>query len=135
VRLAQRLDLPAQPTEMNFVRDVDVSPEELESAYQEVAKAENSPELMASINARKFWYEYLLQTHQDAFNTLSQRSAHAFAQLEAQGALPRETVTQRLNAIIENYKNDTVQFFDRLTTAALARHPGLPLPVEEVSDE
>ncbi|VVO58648.1 hypothetical protein PS838_00668 [Pseudomonas fluorescens] len=135
VRLAQRLDLPAQPTEMNLVRDVDVSPEELESAYQEVAKAENSPELMASINARKFWYEYLLQTHQDAFNTLSQRSAHAFAQLEAQGALPRETVTQRLNAIIENYKNDTVQFFDCLTTAALARHPGLPLPVEEVSDE
>lgn len=135
VRLAQRLDLPAQPTEMNFVRDVDVSPEELESVYQEVAKAEHSTALMASINARRFWYEYLLQTHQDAFNTMSQRSAHAFAQLEAQVALARETATQRLNAIIENYKNDTVQFFDRLTTAALARHPGLPLPAEEVSDE
>ena len=42
VRLAERLELPAQPREMNFVRDVDVSPEALESAYQEVAKAENS---------------------------------------------------------------------------------------------
>jgi hypothetical protein len=135
VRLAQRLDLPVQPTEMNFVRDVDVSPEELERAYREVAKAEHSTALMASINARRFWYEYLLQTHQDAFNTMSQRSAHDLAQLEAQVALPRETATQRLNAIIENYKNDTVQFFDRLTTAALARHPGLPLPAEEVSDE
>ncbi|VVN72414.1 NEL-type E3 ubiquitin ligase domain-containing protein [Pseudomonas fluorescens] len=135
VRLAQRLDLPAQPREMNFVRDVDVSLEELDSVYQEVAKAENSAALLASINARKFWYEYLLQTHQDEFDALSQRSAHAFAQLEAQVDLPRETATQRLNAIIENFKNDTVQFFDRLTAAALARHPGLPLPAEEVSDE
>jgi hypothetical protein len=135
VRLAQRLDLPAQPREMNFVRDVDVSPEELEIVYQEVAKAENSAALLASINARKFWYEYLLHTHQDAFDTLSQRSVHALAQLEAQVALPRATATRRLNAIIENYKNETVQFFDRLTAAALARHPGLPLPAAEVSDE
>lgn len=135
VRLAQRLDLPALPTEMNFVGNVDVSPEELERAYQEVAKAEHSSALAASINARRFWYEYLLQTHQDAFNTLTQRSAHAFTQLEAQITLPRAVVTQRLSAIIENYKNDTAQFFDRLTTAALARHPGLPLPAEEVSDE
>jgi hypothetical protein len=135
VRLAQRLDLPAQPREMNFVRNVDVSPEELESAYQEVAKAEHSAALMTSINARRFWYEYLLQTHQDEFDTMTQRSAHAFAQLQAQIALPRATATQRLNAIIENYKNDTVQFFDRLTAAALARHPGLPLPAKEVSDE
>jgi len=135
VRLAERLELPAQPREMNFVRDVDVSPEALESAYQEVAKAENSADLLASIKARKFWYEYLLENHQEEFDTLSQRSVHAFAQLEAQVALPRETATQRLNAIIENFKNDTVQFFDRLTAAALARHPGLELPAEEVSDE
>jgi hypothetical protein len=135
VRLAQRLDLPAQPTEMNFVRDVDVSLEELESAYQAVAKAEHSTALTASINAQRFWNEYLLQTHQDAFNTLTRPSAHAFAQLEAQTALPRETVTLRLNAIMENYKNETREFFDRLTTAALARHPGLPLPAEEVADE
>jgi hypothetical protein len=135
VRLAQRLDLPDQPREMNFVRNVDVSPEALESAYQEVAKAENSDAFLASINARRFWYEYLLQTYQDEFNTMSERSARAFAQLEAQVALPRATATQRLNAIIENYKNDAVQFIDRLTAAALARHPGLALPAEEVSDE
>ena len=135
VRLAQRLDLPAQPREMNFVRDVDVSLEELESAYQEVAKAEHSSALMTSINARRFWYEYLLETHQDAFNTLTRRSAHAFTQLEAQVAFPLETATRRLNAIVENYKNETVRFFDDLTVAALARHPGLPLPAEEISDE
>jgi len=135
VRLAQRLDLPAQPREINFVRDVDVSPEELESAYQEVAKAEHSSALMTSINARRFWYEYLLQTHQEAFNILTQRNSHAFTQLDAQVTLPLETATRRLNAIVENYKNETVQFFDNLTVAALARHPGLPLPAEEVSDE
>ncbi|VVN98686.1 hypothetical protein PS710_02478 [Pseudomonas fluorescens] len=135
VRLAQRLDLPDQPREVNFVRDVDVSPDALESVYQEVAKAENSAALLASINTRNFWYEYLLETHQDEFDTLSRRSVHAFAQLEAQVALPRDTATQRLNAIIENYKNDTVQFFERLTAAALARHPGLALPAEEVADE
>ena len=135
VRLAQRLDLPAQPREMNFVRNVDVSPGELDTAYQAVVKAEHSAALTTSINARRFWYEYLLQTYQDEFNTMSERSARAFAQLEAQVALPRATATQRLNAIIENYKNDAVQFIDRLTAAALARHPGLALPAEEVSDE
>ncbi|WP_307335855.1 NEL-type E3 ubiquitin ligase domain-containing protein [Pseudomonas lini] len=135
VSLAQRLDLPAQPREMNFVRNVDVSPEELDSAYREVAKAENSAALLTSIKARRFWYDYLRQTHQDQFNTLSERSAIAFAQLEAQVALPRATATLRQNAIIENYKNDAVQLFDQLTAAALARHPGLPLPAEEVCDE
>jgi hypothetical protein len=49
--------------------------------------------------------------------------------------LTRDTATQRLNAIVENFKNDTVQFFERLTVAALERHPGLPLPAEELPAE
>jgi hypothetical protein len=125
VRLAQRLDLPAQPREMNFVRDVDVSPEQLENAYQEVVKAETSTALPASIKARGFWREYLLATYPDEFRTIDVRTAQAIVQLDAQVELSRAIATQRMKAIIENNKNQFEELLTRRTTEALARHPGL----------
>jgi hypothetical protein len=125
VRLAQRLDLPAQPREMNFVRDVDVSPEQLENAYQEVVKAETSTALPASIKARGFWREYLLATYPDEFRTIDVRTAQAIVQLDAQVELSRAIATQRMKAIIENNKNQFEELLTRRTSEALARHPGL----------
>ncbi|HCS42379.1 MAG TPA: hypothetical protein DIW52_06065, partial [Pseudomonas sp.] len=131
VRLAQRLELPAQPREMNFVRDVDVSPEELEVAYQKVVKAEDSAALLALINTQRFWYEHLVATYQGEFSAIYQRSVQALAQLEAQVDLLPATATQRMKAIFENYKNDNIELFERLTTEALARNPGLTVPAGE----
>lgn len=133
VRLAQRLDLPAQPREMNFVRDVDVSPQQLEDAYEEVVKAEATESLLTTINNRGFWFEYLVATYQAQFDAISQRSAQALGLLQARADLSRTLAAQRTRAIIDNFKNENVQLVERLTAEALARNPGLTLPAEQIA--
>jgi hypothetical protein len=135
VGLAQRLDLLAQPREVNTRLDVEVSPQQLENAYQAVVKAETPTAVMASLITRGFWHEYLLATYQDQFTAISERTAQALIQLEAQVDLPRATASQRMRAIIENDKNQNQQLFTRLTTEALARHPGLSVPRASVSGD
>lgn len=127
VKLAQRLELPAQPREMNVRLDVEVSTQQLEHAYKEVVKAETSAALLET-NTQGFWYEYLLATYQNQFIAISERTIEALVQLEGQANLPRATATQRMKAIMENDKNENRQLFVRLTTEALARHPGLAVP-------
>jgi hypothetical protein len=90
---------------------------------------------MASLITRGFWHEYLLATYQDQFTAISERTAQALIQLEAQVDLPRATASQRMRAIIENDKNQNQQLFTRLTTEALARHPGLSVPRASVSGD
>lgn len=134
VRLAQRLELPAQPREMNFVRDVEVSPAELEDAYQKVVKAETLAALVSWTKPQGFWYEYLLATYPEQFHAIDVRGTQALVQLESQVDLPRLTATQRMKAIIENNKNENSQLLQRLTTEALARHPGLTAPVAAIPE-
>ena len=128
VRLAQRLDLPAQPRAINVQLDVEVTEQQLDKAYKEVAKAENSPALLESINAQSFWSEYLSTTYRGQFVTVLARSAEALAELEAQADLSRATATQRMMAIFENYRNENLTLRKQLTQQALARHPGLAMP-------
>lgn len=134
VRLAERLELPAQPREINNVLDVEVSTKELDDAYRAVVNAESTESLLASIHNRGFWYEYLVATYPGEFSAVTQRSAQALGQLESQAGLTRATATQRTKAIIDNFKNEIVLLVKRLTSAALARHPGPTLPAEEIPE-
>lgn len=88
VRLARRLELPAQPTELNVRLDAEVTDEQIDKAYVEVVKAEQTLKLSESISHQEFWAEYLLTTRRDAFADILDRSAHSFARLEAQVELP-----------------------------------------------
>ncbi|WP_224450867.1 MULTISPECIES: NEL-type E3 ubiquitin ligase domain-containing protein [unclassified Pseudomonas] len=133
VRLARRLDLPAQPREMNFIQNVDVTPAQLQHAYEEVVKAEADDALLTSFNNRIFWYEYLVATYPADFDAITQRSAQAFREFEVQENLQRAEASQRLKAIVENFKNENARLVQRLTSAALARHPAVTLPAEEVA--
>lgn len=135
VGLARRLDLLGQPRQINVRLDVEVTPQQLENAYQAVVRAETSEALLASVNTKGFWYEYLLATYQEQFNAISERTAQAFIELEAQVDLPRATASQRMKAIIENDKNQNRLLLIRLTTEALARHPGLPAPDVSISSK
>jgi len=126
VGLAQRLELPAQPMEINARLDVDVSPQQLEKTYQAVITAEASVALLESIDTRRFWREYLLTAYQAQFSAIAERTTQSLLRLEAQTQLSREAATVLMKAIIENDKNQTDELFRRLTIAALARHPGLP---------
>ncbi|MCU1760693.1 hypothetical protein NTD84_13320 [Pseudomonas sp. 14P_8.1_Bac3] len=128
VGLARRLDLPAQPREINVRLDVEVSAQQLENAYQAIIKAETPTALLASANARGFWYEYLVTAYQGQFTAISDRTTQALVLLEAQIDLPRATASRRLKAIIENDRNENQQLIQRLTTEAVARHSGLAIP-------
>ncbi|WP_339487689.1 dermonecrotic toxin domain-containing protein [Pseudomonas sp. RL_5y_Pfl2_70] len=129
VRLAGRLQLPAQPTELNVRLDAEVTDEQIDKAYLEVVKAENSSRLSDSISRQEFWAEYLLTSRRDAFAEILDRSARAFALLESQVSLSREAAAQQMTTIHDNFRNESLELRKQLTDAALARHPGLPLPV------
>ncbi|UQS18102.1 hypothetical protein JJN09_04180 [Pseudomonas sp. HS6] len=128
VGLAQRLDLPAQPRVMNVVLGVELTPLELDRAYEAVVRAEHSPVFLESVEAQAFWSQYLETTYQGQFDVIVERTAQAMSALDAQTELPRAEATQRLAAIVENFRNERAQLRKTLTGQALARHPGLPLP-------
>ncbi|AZV27430.1 hypothetical protein CT157_15930 [Pseudomonas syringae] len=129
VRLAQRLALPAQPTELNMPLDAEVTDSQIDHAYLEVVRAEQTTQLSESVSRQEFWAEYLLTTRQDAFTSVLDRSALAFARLEAQVGLSREAASQQMTTIFDNFRNESLELRKQLTNAALARHPGLSLPV------
>ncbi|MDD0968422.1 MULTISPECIES: dermonecrotic toxin domain-containing protein [Pseudomonas] len=128
VRLAERLELPAQPTALNVQLDAEVTDEQIDKAYREVVKAENTSRLSDSISRQEFWAEYLLTSRQDAFADVRERSAQAFSLLESQVDLPFEAAAQQMATIIDNFRNESLELRKQLTNAALARHPGLTLP-------
>jgi hypothetical protein len=129
VRLARRLALPAQPTELNVPLDAEVTDAQIDHAYLEVVRAEQTAQLSDSVSRQEFWAEFLLTTRQDAFTSVLDRSAQAFSRLEAQVGLSREAASQQMSTIFENFRNESLEMRKQLTDAALARHPGLTLPV------
>ncbi|MBV4458132.1 hypothetical protein KVG96_09250 [Pseudomonas sp. COR58] len=133
VRLAHRLELLAQPGAIDTAFDVDVTEQQLNRAYAAVVKAENSPALLDLINAQPFWSQYLHSTHQGLFLGVQERTAQAFAELETQNDLSRATATQRMMAIMDNFRNENRSLYQRLTQEALDRHPGLAVPEPETA--
>nr|WP_213938117.1 NEL-type E3 ubiquitin ligase domain-containing protein [Pseudomonas sp. dw_612] len=129
VGLAERLNLPAQPREMNNRLNVDVIPPTLDWVYAEVVKAEHSTLLTDWITDQEFWTEYLESTHREHFSEILINAARAFAQLDGQLHYTREQFNQSMNAIVTNYANERTTLIRQFTTQALQRHPGLELPV------
>ncbi|WP_192561253.1 dermonecrotic toxin domain-containing protein [Pseudomonas gozinkensis] len=129
VRLAGRLELPAQPTELNVPLYAGVTDEQIDRAYREVVKAENSSRLSDSFSRQEFWAEYLSTSRQDAFAAIRDRSARAFSLLESQINLSREAAAHQMATIFDNFRNESLELRKQLTHAALVRHPGLQLPV------
>ncbi|WP_320110098.1 dermonecrotic toxin domain-containing protein [Pseudomonas sp. B21-053] len=128
VGLAERLNLPAQPRELNNRLSVDVIPPTLDWAYTKVVAAEHTTQLLDWISAQEFWTEYLESTHREQFDELAIRSALAFTQLDGQLHYTREQFNQSMDGIVTNYRNERSTLFRQLTSQALARHPELVLP-------
>jgi len=71
VGLADALDLPGQPSTMNFGHVSGVSLHDLDVAKLEVQLAENSDALSRSMAERDFWQQYLQRLHADRFEAMS----------------------------------------------------------------
>lgn len=131
VGLAQRLNLPGQPHDMNYQLGVDVIPQTLDWVYAEVVKLEHSPTLMDWMTRQEFWNEYLESTYPAEFDNTVVRAAASFGQLDGRLHLSRQEFNQSMDAIVNNYRNERIQLIWRKTAEALQRSPGLPLVVEE----
>ncbi|KHA70412.1 hypothetical protein NZ35_26230 [Pseudomonas chlororaphis] len=128
VRLAERLQLPGQPRQLNATLSVEVSAGKIDQVCLEVIRAEQGSQLLESISQEEFWSEYLLTTQRAAFEDNLQRSERSLAQLERQAGLTRQAASQQMKTIMDNFRNEGAQVRRRLTTQALSRHPGLTLP-------
>lgn len=132
VRLAERLQLPGQPRQLNATLSVEVTAGQIDQVCLEVIRAEQGSQLLESISQEEFWSEYLLTTQRAAFEDNLQRSERSLAQLERQVGLSRQTASQQMKTILDNFRNEGAQVRRRLTTQALSRHPGLTLPTTTV---
>ncbi|MHC8287090.1 NEL-type E3 ubiquitin ligase domain-containing protein [Pseudomonas sp. XS1P51] len=128
VGLAERLDLPAQPREMAPRLNVEVTAATLDKACQAILKTERTSALQDWIVHLGFWVEYLEAAHRDRFTAITDRTAQGFAQLEGQVELSRETASERMNAILDNFKNERRELIRQLTSQALGRNPAPEVP-------
>ncbi|MFK0094465.1 NEL-type E3 ubiquitin ligase domain-containing protein [Pseudomonas sp. NPDC090592] len=71
VGLADALDLPGQPSAMNYRNISGVSNDDLDLARLEVTLAENPDALSSSLAQRDFWQQYLRRLHADRFEAMS----------------------------------------------------------------
>jgi len=122
VGLAERLDLPAQPRAMVSRLNHAVTSQMLEQAYQSVLATERSRSLLDWVIAQRFWVEYLEATYQDQFLEVTDRTARAFATLERETGLSRAVATERMNAIVDNFRNEHRALINQLTSQALRRY-------------
>jgi hypothetical protein len=132
VGLAERLNLPAQPRDMNYRLGIEVIPQTLDWVFGEVVKVEHSPKLLNWMTNQEFWVHFLEGAHQAAFDDVVIRAAMAFERLDGQLNYTREQFGQSMQAIVTNYMNARTALIQRLTSEALQRNPGLALPTAAV---
>jgi hypothetical protein len=123
VRLAQRLELPAQPDALNTRLDVEVTDAQIEHVCREVQRLEQTTQLSVSMSNQEFWSEYLRATHEGEFSAALERCAASLAQLERRNELSRQAASRQVTVILENLRNENTDVLRRLTNEALARNP------------
>ncbi|RON54115.1 NEL-type E3 ubiquitin ligase domain-containing protein [Pseudomonas frederiksbergensis] len=131
VGLAERLDLPAQPRDMNLSLAIDVIPQTLDWVYGEVLKLEQSSALAHWMTLQEFWKRYVEGIHQANFDDLVLRTAVAFQQLDRESRFGREQYNQHMDAIVNNFRNERIALMAKLTADSLRRNPGLPSIIDD----
>nr|WP_180205435.1 NEL-type E3 ubiquitin ligase domain-containing protein [Pseudomonas sp. SbOxS1]NYU05533.1 hypothetical protein [Pseudomonas sp. SbOxS1] len=128
VGLAARLDLPAQPRTMVSGLNHGVTQTALDQAYRKVLAAERSRLLLEWVITQRFWVEYLEASHQDRFLEVTDRAAREFARLDAEPGLSRAAATERMNAIVDNFRNGHRALISQLSSQALQRQRAAEMP-------
>ena len=98
--LARELELPGQPSHMDFSQIAGVTPQDLREAVRVVRADEQGDELERFIASRDYWVEHLREQHQAAFAELEDRFWHRLDELGAlQGSLPEGEYLARMNRL------------------------------------
>lgn len=84
IGLAQRLELPGQPTDMLHRNFAKVSPDDINAAYNEVVEAEQTPAFMQQLVGREYWVNYLKRKYPADFAQVQRRREVQIELLEEQ---------------------------------------------------
>lgn len=118
--LARELELPGQPSHMDFSQIAGVTPQDLREAVRVVRADEQGEELERFIASRDYWVEYLREHHQAAFAELEDRFWHRLDDLGAlQGSLPEGEYLSRMNSLAAERREAFEDLALRLTREAL----------------
>ncbi|NWE16491.1 NEL-type E3 ubiquitin ligase domain-containing protein [Pseudomonas yamanorum] len=84
IRLAQRLELPRQPSTMIYENFSGVTPADIDSAYTRIIAGENTPAFTDKLVTRDYWVDYLKRQHPAEFSAMASGHAARVEALEAQ---------------------------------------------------
>jgi len=115
IGLAQRLELPRQPSSMLYRSLAHVTQADIDSAYTGILASENVPGFADKLVVREYWMDYLKRTYPAEFSTVAQ---HHSARVEALDALHPELNQQYLEASValdEQRKQETTALALQLT--------------------
>lgn len=124
VGLAEVLDLPGQPSSMNYAHVSGVTSVDLDHAEQEVWNAENRDALSRSLAERDFWQQYLQSLHTDWFEAMN---APFHERLEAVFDQREQMTDQAFREAVERVQAERAEaeqaLYLNLTRQAYDRHP------------
>ncbi|WP_095157630.1 NEL-type E3 ubiquitin ligase domain-containing protein [Pseudomonas sp. Irchel 3E13] len=122
--LARELELPGQPSHMDFSQIAGVTPQDLREAVRVVRADEQGNELPRFIASRDYWVEYLREQHPAAFAELEDRFWHRLDELGAQHAsLPEGEYLARMNSLAAERSAAFQDLALRLTGEAMRQDP------------
>lgn len=120
VRLSRVLNLPGQPSTMQFERIADVSQAQLDAAAREVRRLEAGDGLVEYISQRDFWITYLRGEYAERFAAVEQPFWDQLDALE-QRQQPESAYLAAINQLARDREKAQAQLALRLTREALAR--------------
>lgn len=109
IGLAQRLELPGQPTGMLYANLAKVSPDDLNAAYSEIVQAEQTPEFMTQLVGREYWVDYLKRKYPVEFALVQQRREVKLEALEEQHPTFTEAYLSDVKALDTETKAQELQ--------------------------
>ncbi|MBC3420607.1 NEL-type E3 ubiquitin ligase domain-containing protein [Pseudomonas sp. RW3S2] len=122
VGLASALDLPGQPSSMQFETVAGVSESDLAAARAAVQESEAGEALITYISERDFWSRYLRQQHSDSFDALETPFWERMEALDAQrSTMDDQTYLTNVSKLASEREQVVIGEAKRLTREALAR--------------
>lgn len=124
--LKDRLELPAQPSQVRFTRMADVSQHTLDQVYTGIVSMNNSPAEFHALLARDFWKDYVTNTYRAQFEAqrapFEERQAGLHQRFES-GVLKQEAYKQQSDDLEAQLQIEEAGLIERLSRQLLVEHP------------
>ncbi len=124
--LKDRLELPAQPSQVRFTAMADVTPQMLDRAYAHVVALNDSPAEFQALIAREYWTDYVTNTYRSQFE--AQRAPYEARQASLHerfqsAELTEPAYTRQSQDLEAQLQIEEATLVETLSRQWLAQHP------------